>query len=99
MSSGTYSPTTVLYMTALDILLSVGNGLPFFFGLPFRAVKAVLLEWYRAAELSCDRAATLAVRHPRIVCRKLMVTAGSDAGRPAQPRRVHDPGNGVRELG
>ena len=66
----------VLYMTALDILLSVGNGLPFFLGVPFRAVQAVLLEWYRAAELSCDRAATLAVRDPRIVCRTLMVTAG-----------------------
>jgi Zn-dependent protease with chaperone function len=67
----------VLYMTALDILLSAGNGLPFFLGLPFRAVKAVLLEWYRAAELSCDRAATLAVRDPRIVCSTLMVTAGA----------------------
>jgi hypothetical protein len=67
----------VLYMTALDILLSVGNGLPFFLGIPFRGVKAVLLEWYRAAELSCDRAATLAVRDPRIVCRTLMVTAGA----------------------
>lgn len=67
----------VLYMTALDILLSVGGGLPFFLGLPFRAVRAVLLEWYRAAELSCDRAATLAVRDPRIVCSTLMVTAGA----------------------
>ena len=67
----------VLYMTALDILLSVGSGLPFFLGLPFRAVRAVLLEWYRAAELSCDRAATLAVRDPRIVCSTLMVTAGA----------------------
>jgi Zn-dependent protease with chaperone function len=66
----------VLYMTALNILLSVGNGVPFFLGIPFRAVRAVLLEWYRAAELSCDRAATLAVRDPRIVCRTLMVTAG-----------------------
>jgi len=66
----------VLYMTALNILMSAGNGLPFFMGIPFRAVKAVLLEWYRAAELSCDRAATLAVRDPRIVCRTLMVTAG-----------------------
>jgi Zn-dependent protease with chaperone function len=66
----------VVYMTALNILLSVGNGLPFFLGIPFRAVKAVLLEWYRAAELSCDRAATLAVRDPRIVCSTLMVTAG-----------------------
>ncbi len=67
----------VLYMTALNILLSAGNGLPFFLGIPFRAVRAVLLEWYRAAELSCDRAATLAVRDPRIVCRTLMVTAAS----------------------
>ncbi|MGO9902217.1 MAG: M48 family metallopeptidase [Solirubrobacteraceae bacterium] len=67
----------VVYMTALNILLGVGSGLPFFLGIPFRAVRAVLLEWYRAAELSCDRAATLAVRDPRIVCRTLMVTAGA----------------------
>jgi hypothetical protein len=40
-----------------------------------RAVRAVLLEWRRAAELSCDRAATLAVRDPQIVCRTLMTTA------------------------
>jgi Zn-dependent protease with chaperone function len=66
----------MIYMTALNILMSVGNGLPFFLGIPFRAVKAVLLEWFRAAELSCDRAATIAVRDPRIVCRTLMVTAG-----------------------
>ncbi len=67
----------MIYVTALNILLSVTNGLPFFFGIPFRAVKAVLLEWYRATELSCDRAATLAVRDPQIVCRTLMVTAGT----------------------
>jgi hypothetical protein len=47
--------------------------MPFPIGLPLRAVRAVLLEWYRAAELSADRAATLAVRDPRIVCRTLMV--------------------------
>jgi hypothetical protein len=41
----------------------------------------VLLEWYRATELSCDRAATLAVRDPRIVCSTLMVTA---AGLPVE---------------
>jgi Zn-dependent protease with chaperone function len=66
----------VIYMTALNILLSASGALPLFLGLPFRAVRAVLLEWYRAAELSCDRASTLAVRDPRIVCRTLMVTAG-----------------------
>jgi Zn-dependent protease with chaperone function len=70
----------IVYMTALNILLAVTNGVPFFFGIPFRAVRAVLLEWYRAAELSCDRAATLAVRDPKIVCRTLMVMA---AGMPA----------------
>jgi Zn-dependent protease with chaperone function len=66
----------VMYMTALDILLRAGGNLPSLLGLPLRAVQAVLLEWVRAAELSCDRAATLAVRDPRIVCRTLMVTAG-----------------------
>ncbi|MGH2890822.1 MAG: M48 family metallopeptidase [Solirubrobacteraceae bacterium] len=72
----------VLYMTALDILLRAGGNLPLLVGLPVRAVRAVLLEWMRAAELSCDRAATLAVRDPRIVCRTLMVTAGGlDADR------------------
>src|SRR5690349_948854 len=67
----------LVYTSALQILLSVAMPLPFFLGIPFRAVRAVLLEWFRAAELSCDRAATLAVRDPRIVCRTLMVTAGA----------------------
>jgi Zn-dependent protease with chaperone function len=70
----------VLYMTALNILLAATLSVPFPVGLPLRAVRAVLLEWYRAAELSCDRAATLAVRDPRIVCRTLMVIG---AGIPA----------------
>jgi Zn-dependent protease with chaperone function len=69
----------VLYITALNILLNATGGLPLI-GLPVRAVRALLLEWRRAAELSCDRAATLAVRDPRIVCRTLMVLA---AGLPA----------------
>ena len=67
----------VLYITALDILVSAGMGLPLVLGIPLRAVRAVLLEWYRAVELTCDRAATLAVRDPQIVCRTLMVLAGA----------------------
>ena len=43
----------MLYRTGLLILLTVPHGAPFSFGLPFRAVRAVLLEWFRAAELSC----------------------------------------------
>jgi Zn-dependent protease with chaperone function len=70
----------MLYMTALNILIAVPMSMPFPVGLPFRAVLTVLLEWYRAAELSADRAATLAVRDPRIVCRTLMVVG---AGLPA----------------
>jgi Zn-dependent protease with chaperone function len=65
----------VLYITALNILLAAGSSLPVLLGLPFRAVKTVLMEWYRAAELSSDRAATLVVRDPQIVCRMLMVAA------------------------
>ena len=71
----------VLYMTALNILLRATGGVPFPLGLPVRAATTVLLEWYRAVELSCDRAATLAVRDPRIVCRTLMVIG---AGLPAE---------------
>ncbi|MGZ4192376.1 MAG: M48 family metallopeptidase, partial [Solirubrobacteraceae bacterium] len=70
----------VLYTTALSILVAAGSSLPLL-GLPLRAAKAVLLEWRRAAELSCDRAATLAVRDPRLVCGALMVVA---AGLPAE---------------
>lgn len=70
----------IVYVTALNILLSAGGALPLLFDLPFRAVRTVLLEWYRAAELSCDRAAVLVVRDPQIVCRTLMVMA---SGMPA----------------
>ena len=66
----------MLYRTGLLILLAVPMSVPFPVGLPLRAVRAVLLEWFRAAELSADRAATLAVRDPKIVCRTLMVLGG-----------------------
>jgi Zn-dependent protease with chaperone function len=68
----------VLYITALHILIALSRGvrLPFIAGLPLRAVMLVLLEWYRAAELSSDRAATLVNRDPLVTCRTLMVLAG-----------------------
>jgi Zn-dependent protease with chaperone function len=73
----------VLYRTALMILLSVsGLGrMPFFAGLPLLAVRLALLEWFRAAELSADRAATLVNRDPLVSCRTLMVIAGGTASR------------------
>src|ERR671917_645136 len=68
----------VLYRTGLQILLSLTVGrLPLLAGLPLLAVKMALLEWSRAAELSCDRAAVLVARDPLVVCRTLMsLTAG-----------------------
>jgi Zn-dependent protease with chaperone function len=72
----------VLYSTALLILLQLGTGvrLPILAGLPLLAIRLALLEWFRAAELSCDRAAALITRDPMAVCRALMViTAGESA--------------------
>jgi Zn-dependent protease with chaperone function len=73
----------VLYRTALIILLNIsGIGrLPIMAGLPLIAVRLALLEWFRAAELSCDRAATLVNRDPLVTCRTLMVMAGGAASR------------------
>jgi Zn-dependent protease with chaperone function len=72
----------VLYRTALMILLAVGTrGLPMLAGLPLLAVKLALLEWFRAAELSCDRAATLVNRDPLVTSRTLMVMAGGAPSR------------------
>jgi Zn-dependent protease with chaperone function len=65
----------VMYMTALQIILRAGGSIGLL-GLPLVPVRAVLLEWVRTAELSCDRAAVLAVRDPKIICRTLMVLAG-----------------------
>jgi Zn-dependent protease with chaperone function len=71
----------VLYQTALIILLRIGNaGLPALAGLPLLAIRLALLEWFRGAELSCDRAAAIVTRDPLTVCRTLMIiTAGAAA--------------------
>jgi Zn-dependent protease with chaperone function len=66
----------VLYRTALYILLNIGvPRVPLLSGLPLLAVRLALLEWSRAGELTCDRAATLVVRDPLVVCRALMTMA------------------------
>ncbi|MEJ7891080.1 MAG: M48 family metallopeptidase [Solirubrobacteraceae bacterium] len=65
----------VMYRTALLILLNLSQSGPLGLvaGLPLVAVRLALLEWFRAAELSCDRAATLVNRDPMTTCRTLMV--------------------------
>ncbi len=67
----------VHYSTVLAILQRLmASGLSPVGRLPIQAVVLVLLEWYRCAELSCDRAATLVVDDPLTVCRLLMGVAG-----------------------
>jgi Zn-dependent protease with chaperone function len=71
----------VLYQTAMIILLRVAQGmrLPLLAGLPLMAIQLALLEWFRGAELSCDRAAALVTRDPMAVCRALMVISAGEA--------------------
>jgi Zn-dependent protease with chaperone function len=70
----------VLYQTALAILLRLGSaGLPALAGLPLLGIRLALLEWFRAAELSCDRGAAIVTRDPQAVCRALMVITAGEA--------------------
>ena len=65
-----------MYETALMILLQLGRApMGMLAGLPLLGVRLALLEWFRAAELSCDRAAAIVVRDPLVVCRLLMAMA------------------------
>lgn len=96
----------VLYQTALLILLRVGTGrLPALAGLPLLAIRLALLEWYRAAELSCDRAAALVTRDAMAVCRTLMVISAGAAAEElsldafiAQAAEYDEGGRGVERL-
>jgi Zn-dependent protease with chaperone function len=63
-----------LYRTALLILVGLTRTARL--TLPLAPVRTALLEWNRATELSCDRAAALVVRDPLVVCRTLMSLAG-----------------------
>jgi Zn-dependent protease with chaperone function len=69
----------VTYSTALALLAQVLTGalsdLPLA-NLPLRGLYLALLEWSRAAELTCDRAAAVEIGDPVVVCRTLMRLAG-----------------------
>lgn len=68
--------TGVLFM--LTLLLRGGLPVPVLAGLPLRALYLALLEWSRAAELSSDRAAAIALGDPLAVCGALMRVAGGN---------------------
>ena len=97
----------VMYRTALVILLRLGGSvrLPILAGLPLLAIQLALLEWSRAAELSCDRAAALVTRDPQAVCRALMVLAAGEAAEDlnldafiAQGMEYSEGGSGLERL-
>ena len=97
----------VLYRTALLILLRLGltTPLPLLAGLPLLAIRLALLEWARATELSCDRAAALVTRDPQAVCRALMVMAAGEEAETlsleafiAQGAEYEEGGTGIERL-
>ena len=95
-----------LYRTALQILLRItSQRIPIVAGLPLMAVQYALLEWSRATELTCDRAAAIVTRDPRLVCKTLMtVSAGARAGElnldafMRQAMEYTEPGAGLDRL-
>jgi Zn-dependent protease with chaperone function len=95
----------VLYGTALQILLRLSTRLPLVAGLPLMAVRAALLEWFRAAELTCDRGAAVVTRQPMAVCRALMTLAAGEAAEQlnldafiAQGLDYREKGGGLEKL-
>lgn len=69
----------LLYRTSLAVLLNISlSRLPALGEATRRALVLLLLEWARTSELSCDRAAVLAVRDPMVVCGALMQLAAGD---------------------
>jgi Zn-dependent protease with chaperone function len=93
----------VMYSTALQILMRLSSlpGIP----LPLLPLRHALLEWSRAAELSCDRAAALVTRDPVVVCHLLMViAAGAEAERldldvfMAQGAEYREKGSGFERI-
>lgn len=66
----------VLYTTMMVILVQLAErGFPIV-GLAARAILIALMEWYRKAELSSDRAGSLAVQIPEVGMRTMLKFAG-----------------------
>ncbi len=67
----------VRYRTTLELLLRFTMPrLPILGRSPLQALRIALLAWFRAAELSSDRAAAIVMRDPLVQCRVLMKLAG-----------------------
>lgn len=65
------------YTTIAIIILTIGiNNLPFLAGLALLPFQLALLEWYRKAEFSADRAGLLATQDVRVTASTFMKMAG-----------------------
>jgi hypothetical protein len=71
----------VTYRTIAVILLTLGiRNLPFLAGMAILPFQLALLEWYRKAELSSDRAGLLGVQDNSIAMRTFLKMAGGGGG-------------------
>jgi Zn-dependent protease with chaperone function len=69
------------YTTIAIIILTVGiNNLPFLAGMALLPFQLALLEWYRKAELSADRAGLLVTQDARVSMGTFLKMAGGGAG-------------------
>ena len=69
------------YTTIAIIILTVGlRNLPFLAGMALLPFQLALLEWYRKAELSADRAGLLATQDLDVSLRTFLKMAGGGAG-------------------
>jgi len=67
--------------TTIAIILTIGlNNLPFLAGIALLPFQLALLEWYRKAELSSDRAGLLAGQDPQAAFGTFLKLAGGGAG-------------------
>lgn len=71
----------VTYSTIAVILINFGlRNLPFLAGIALLPIQIALLEWYRKAELSCDRAGLLGTQDLRASLGTYLKLAGGPAG-------------------
>jgi Zn-dependent protease with chaperone function len=69
------------YTTIAIIILTIGlNNLPFLAGMALLPFQLALMEWYRKAELSADRAGLLVTQDPRVSMGTFLKMAGGAAG-------------------
>ena len=69
------------YTTIAIIILTVGiNNLPFLAGIALLPFQLALMEWYRSAEFSADRAGLLATQDLRASAGTMLKLAGGRAG-------------------